>query len=146
MNISDLLKVSCDDVKVPQPVPVGHYLMNYVRQEAGESSKKKTPYIEMHFTIAGPDENFGDVDMEEVKTTSENWNKKEYKYTFYLTEASLFMFKEFFEFAGIDTIGKNFEELLEELDTNGAQVPAYVFHEQGERMPFAKIKQFYGEE
>ena len=111
VDFNDLLEQNTDEVVAPKPMPSGEYTFVVTRYEMDKSSQKQTPFIRYYLrpTAAGDD-----VDEEMLEQVS-NWQQKELKATFYLTENSMFMLKNFLKDAcEIEVEGKQFKELIPE--------------------------------
>lgn len=105
-----LLGQTADSVEKPKPMPNGTYQFNIKSHEFGESSKKGTPFVEFKCSPMQPLE---DVDVEALGQVK-NWQAKEMRLTFYLTEDAIFMLKEFLGHLGMDTAGRTFAEMIPE--------------------------------
>lgn len=104
-NLSALLKTNADDVKRPIPVPDGTYYGVIVKHEIVESGKKKTPGIQYTIRLTHAHE---DVDLSSYEGEISG---KEMRTTFWVSDNSLFMLKEFVESCGLVTEGRTLEEL-----------------------------------
>lgn len=110
-DFNALLDTQADNVEAPKPLPSGEYTFRISSYEMGQSSQKQTPYIRylLQPTAAGDDV---DEDMlEEVG----DWQQKQLRATFYLTDRSMFMLRNFLEGAcQIEVAGRTFKELIPE--------------------------------
>ena len=144
-QFSSVLNKPTSDIQTPQAYPVGSYLCIVDGQATpGESSQKKTPYMELAYKIIQPhsaiDESQlppGGIQGKIIKGMSTR---------FYLTEDSIYRLVEHLERdLGIDKTGKTPGEMLAEAP--GRQVIVHLKHEpsqDGTRMyhnvsGFAKV-------
>lgn len=128
-NISDILNRPAEDVKPPPTLPVGSY--NCIVKglpEQGESSKKKTPYLEFSLQVTSARD---DVDEDEIKAYEADEKTIAgtiIKATYYTTESALFMLTDFLESLGIDfSGGKSISAAIDEAPN--MEVVAYIKHE-----------------
>lgn len=128
LNWDDLASTQLGTVERPPLKPAGHYLANIVgRGEQGTSSKKGTLYIEYPVTVT---EALEDVDREELEAAGGPNFKG--KITFYLTQQSLWRFKEFAAGLGAsDDMGVL--EAAEHIATSGEPFVVEARHEQDQR-------------
>jgi len=126
-DFNELLNQSADDVKAPQPMPAGEYTFSVTRYEFDKSSQKQTPFVRYYLKpMAAGD----DVD-EELLAQVDDWQQKELRATFYLSEKAMFMLKNFLENAcQIETAGRTFKELIPE--AVGCEVSGTVSVQQGQ--------------
>ena len=125
-DFNALLDTNADDVKAPQPLPAGDYTFRVDRYEFGESSQKGTPFVRYMLkpTAAGDD-----VDEEMLAEVGE-WQQKDMRATFYLSERAMFMLRNFLENAcEIEVEGRTFKELIPE--AVGCEVEGTVTVQQG---------------
>jgi len=94
-DFRDMLSRNTGEVERPKPIPVGTYLMTVLRHETGESSLKKTPFVRFFFRLQSPGE---DVDQELLP---ENWQTRELRTEFYITEDALFLLSDFLTACGL---------------------------------------------
>lgn len=135
-NFAALLSKSADEVEKPKTMPMGTYTFAVLEHEMGESSQKKTPFVQ--FTVS-PRAALEDVD-EEALAEVKDWQGRKMRVTFYLTDDSIFRLKDFMEHCGIDLSGRTLAEGIPE--TQGAMFNGYVNHESSQNDPndfFAKI-------
>lgn len=137
-KFEDILSKAPSDVKPPTVLPPGEYLcvvQGMPRRD--KSAKKETPYLEYALVVqqaldsaleAGADAVEGGVVGKVIKAT------------YYLTDNSLFMLKEFFENCGLDVdAAETLQELVDQ--PNGSQVIATIRHEASDdgKRTFAKL-------
>ena len=115
VDFRTLMAKPLDEVKAPPPLPNGTYHGILSKFNFAESRDKKTPYCEYSIQLTGP----GD-DIEASEVSDVDWSKKQLRKTFYLTEDSLYRFKEFLESLGLATAGKTIDSLIQ--DTLNMQV------------------------
>ena len=135
-DFNALLDKQVDKAERPKPTPAGTYTFAVKKHEFGESKQKKTPYVEFTVGLIAPGQ---DVDQAELSQV-ENWNQREMRLTFYLTEDSLFRLREFSEHCGLDISGKTFSQIIPDL--TGCQFTGMVEHQVSTRNPgdvFANI-------
>jgi hypothetical protein len=113
MNLASLLNTSADEAKRPVPFNDGTYYGSITAHKFVESRQKKTPGVEYTIVLTHADD---DVDLtgydEKGEAVQLDPNGKEFRTTFWLTENSLFMLKEFIESCGLETSGRSFQELI----------------------------------
>ena len=119
-DLDSLLETSADSIEPPKALPAGTYVLQIGQHSFGESSQKKTPYVEYSAVPVDHDE---DVDTEELEEF-QNWREKNLRLRFYLSPAALFRVKQFLEIVGLDTSGKSLKELIPQ--AQGAQIKGYV--------------------
>lgn len=125
-DFNELLDTPADSVRVPVPLPAGEYRFRVDNYELDRSSQKQTPYVRY---LLKPLEAGEDVD-EDLLAECENWQNKTLRATFYLTENSTFMLKEFLEEAcGIDVTGRTLKEVIPE--AKGCEVIGTVTQQEG---------------
>lgn len=130
-DFNDLLDTNLDDVKAPVPLPIGTYSFTVKNYELDKSSQKQTPFVRF---LVNPTAAHDDVD-EDMLAEVENWQQKNLRATFYLTDAALFMLKNFLEEAcGLDVAGKTIKELIPE--AVGCDVVGYVTQQEGNNGPY----------
>lgn len=117
-DFAQLLSKRADEVKRPAPLPIGMFKFVVKKKEFGTSSKKHTPYV--RFTAA-PVEYASDVEESDLP---EDWQKKEYRHDFYLTDDAMFLLTDFCEACGLSVEGRGFDELVEEIP--GSEFWCYV--------------------
>ena len=137
-NFASILDQKAEDVKAPPLLPTGSYLtVVQGLPETGQSSKKQTDFFKFTHRIVQP---LDDVDHDELEAAfPEGVAGKTVANTFYLTENSLFMLKQFVENCGIDMTGKTMRQCVDELPN--CEVVINIRHrptQDGTRM-FAEI-------
>lgn len=113
VNLAALLSTTADTAKRPVPFNDGTYYGTVKSYQIVESKEKKTPGVEYTVTLThaadGVDLTGFDEDNQQVTL---NPAGKEFKTTFYLTENSLFMLKDFIKSCGIEIEQRTFQELI----------------------------------
>ena len=110
----------------PPVTPEGDYLAVIKGKSYGQSSKKKTPFVEFQYGIVNPmpsvpEEALDGVDLSKVKLRDQ----------FYLTEDAMFRLREFFE-----TVGCLMDTTRESIDAaTGQQVVVTIGHETSDADP-----------
>lgn len=136
-KFSDILDRSPEEFERPKPVPQGTYqFLIKGMPEFGESNKKKTPYVRFTCEIIGVGD---DVDEDELKAYGDNPIGKTMRHDFYLTESSTYRLREFIEHLGIESKGRSFNALFDEVP--GSQFNGTIRHEASEdgQSVFARI-------
>lgn len=139
VDFTSLLEKKLDDVEAPALLPQGSYIMTIAGYRTGESTKKKTPYVEFDLKISSA---MDDVDQEELAKVK-NLQDKTLKTQFYLNEDALFRLKDFCKKTGVPTEGKSFTEILSEIA--GAQLIGIVNHRvnpENTDQVFAEVRSF----
>jgi hypothetical protein len=128
-NFSALLQTNTSEIEKPKPMPAGHYQFNIVGHEFGQSSQKKTDYVQFNVNplAAG-----SDVD-EDLLAQVKNWQGKKMNVKYYITEDALWRLVEFLNMIGLDTEGRSLEELIPE--TVNMQCWAYIKNEISTKNP-----------
>lgn len=126
-DFGSILDRQGSEIERPKPLPQGSYLCvvkGLPRHD--KSAKKQTPYVE--YTLQ-PLQALDDVDAEALAEIGGLENKT-IKATFYLTEASAFMLKDFLAHCGVDVEGQTLRAAIEEAPN--CQVIAHMKHEASE--------------
>jgi len=118
----------------PPTVPEGEYLVVIREKKFGQSSQKKTPFVEFSYGIVSPmasvpEEALSGVDLSKAKLRDE----------FYLTEDAMFRLRDFLEMIGC-TEGSTRDAIESAI---GQQIIVTVGHETSSRDPsrvFANIR------
>lgn len=141
-DMTDLMNMRRGEAKRPVTAPPGHYsllITDYTYPVY--SSQKKTKGIEIEFELEAPDK---DVNLENFEGGWGELAGKKLKNTFYLTEASLFMYEDFLAALFGDSWNGTFGEAMPRL--KGSRVKGKVVHEmigEGDQArPIAKLKNF----
>lgn len=109
MSYKDLMAKRTEEVKAPKAMPVGTFTFLILRHEIGQSRKKKTDQVEF---FVRPVSFEADVDEGEIKEVP-NWQQREMRKTFYITENALHRLRDFFvTVLGPDAEGRSLEECL----------------------------------
>ncbi len=120
-DFNDLLAKPTDDIKKPEPLPVGSYLGSIVKYEFAEAKTpkdKENPVkavAEMSILL---NEALDDVDPEDLAMFLASGAKisgRKYSHTFWLTADALYRVVEFAASLGIETSGKTLGEIFPEL-------------------------------
>lgn len=141
-TFSSLLSTRGDTVEKPKPIPAGNYFLTIKGHELGQSKQKKTPFVKILFLINGPGDDV-DQDQLEVFGGVQKLMTKPIDTDFYLTEDSLFRFKDFIEGPCAIAMGeRSFGEVLPELV--GTQLLGQIGHEasQDGQQIYTKLKAF----
>jgi len=110
----------------PPVAPEGEYLLVIKGKSYGQSSQKKTPFVEFQYGVVDamasvPEEALDGIDLAKIKLRDQ----------FYLTEDAMFRLREFFE-----TVGCLQETTRESIDAAvGQQVVATIGHETSDKDP-----------
>lgn len=129
-NIAALLDRAPTDVERPKPLPAGSYhCIIKGLPEHGKSSKKQTPFVKFNLQ---PTSAMEDVDEEALADwmkrpdgTSRTLADAIIDGTFYVTEGSLFMLKDFLEHTKAE--GETLRTQIEQ--AQNSEVIAYIKHE-----------------
>jgi hypothetical protein len=120
----------------PPTAPEGEYLLVIKSKTYGQSSQKKTPFVEFGYGVISampsvPEEALENIDLTKVK----------FRDQFYLTEDAMYRLREFFEIVGCLQ-----ETTRESIDASiGCQVVATIGHETSTNDPsrvFANIRSY----
>jgi hypothetical protein len=139
-NFTDILNKPADEIKPMPTLPMGSYHTVVIGlPEQGESSKKKTPFLKFTHKIIAP---LSDVDPDaiaEFEADGEKIAGQDVDNTFYITDKSANMLKEFIINCGVDLSGKSMAEGLEEVPNT--EVIISIKHETSDdgRRVFAKV-------
>lgn len=141
VDLGNLLKQEVEKAERPKPLPVGTYHMLIGTHRFGESTKKKTPYVEFSMTFVGAGK---DVDLEALAAVEEQKPLKERELgaTFYLTDSAMYRLKEFLIELGLEIGGgRTFEDAIPE--TRGQMVDVLIKHSfSDEGNAFAEIDSY----
>lgn len=127
-TFEEILSMPSHEVKRPPPMPPGVYLCSVQSSREGESTNKKTPYIE--YTLK-PLQPYKDVDEDELEQSGGLENRT-LRATFYVNEGEQpWRLRKFLDDCGLEGGGKKspipmFERARSAV---GCQVLAYVHHE-----------------
>jgi hypothetical protein len=142
-SFESILDTAAEDVERPVPLPEGTYETIIQGMPAhGESTKKKTPYVEFTHKIVAALDDVDPTALDEVGGIAD----KTIKNTYYTTPQSLFMLTDFLEACGIDNTGRTIRQMLD--DTPNASVRILVKHEpseDGQRI-FARVNRAFKSE
>src|SRR5215471_5233957 len=135
-DFNELLDRDPTTFERPPTAPEGEYLCVIESKQYGQSSQKKTPFVEFRFKPSAPLESvppelIADIDLTKVKFRDE----------FYLTPEAMFRLREFFE-----TVDCVMETTRESIDAAvGQQVVVTIGHQASTRDPsrvFANVTQY----
>ncbi len=139
-NFTDILNRPSEEIKPPVTLPMGSYHTVVMGlPEQGQSSKKKTDFLKFVHKIIAP---LDDVDPDAIKEFEQNGESiagQEIDNTFYITDKSANMLKEFLLNCGVELEGRSMAEGLE--DVPNAEVIIFIKHEasdDGKRV-YAKV-------
>lgn len=93
-NFADILNKQADQVEAPKQLAPGKYLGTVKSFTTGESTSKKTPYVEFTFVVSQVVDVAPEYREEAEAAVA---TQPETKTTFYLTDKSLFRLVEFLE-------------------------------------------------
>jgi hypothetical protein len=131
-NFSSILDQPASEVKPPPLIPMGTYtalVKGLPRYD--KSTKKGTEFSEHTLQLLQAHDDVDTDALEEIGGLME----KTINVTYYHTEKSLFMLKDFCEACGVDLEGKSLRQAAEE--TPGCQVGVFIKHvpsDDGKRM------------
>lgn len=121
----DILNRNSDDIAPPPVLPQGPYHTIVIGlPEQVVSAQKKTPGLQFVHKIVAPMEG---VDEEAINEIEGGVIGKEIKNTFWITEASAFMLKDFLTHCGIDLEGKTMGAALDEVPNR--EVVVFIKHD-----------------
>jgi hypothetical protein len=132
-DFASLLGQSADEIEKPKPLPMGTFTFQVGEHRFDESAKKKTPFVEFKVTPKVAQEDVDEDLLAEVK----NWQEREMRLTYYLTDDAIWRLKDFLEHCGISTAGRTLGECVPE--TAGALVNGYVKHDVNGEDVYANI-------
>ncbi len=122
-DLSALLDSNPENFVAPPTLPEGEYVWIIMDHQFGQSSKKKTDQVDFQLAVQQPLDSVDADELEGIDLT-----KAKTKATFYLTEAALFMLREFLEKAGC--MAGSFKESIDA--SKGQTIVGTVRHRQGE--------------
>lgn len=128
-NFNAILDKQVESAERPKPMPTGTYTFIVKSHTFDESSQKKTPFVRFMCSPMAPGEDVDPAALAEI----ENWNQKEMKLDFYLTDDAIYRLREFAEQCGIGISGRTFADIIPEL-TN-TQFLGEVGHEISKKNP-----------
>jgi hypothetical protein len=136
-TFESILDTPADAVERPKPLPTGTYTAIVQGLPVhGESSKKKTPFVQFTYAITDAGE---DVDLDELAEMG-GIADKTMKDTYYTTADALFRLTDALENMGIDLEGKTVRQAIDE--TPNCELKIVVGHrasEDGQQI-FAEVK------
>lgn len=127
-NFQDILNRPSEDIKPPAVLPMGSYHTIVVGlPEQGQSSKKKTDFLKFTHKIIAPLDDVDPDTIAEFQQDGETIAGQEVDNTFYITEKSANMLKEFIINCGVDLTGRSIAEGLD--DVPNSEVIINIKHE-----------------
>lgn len=124
-SFEDILNQPTEDVNAPPVLPPGPYHTIVTGlPERGESREKKTPSLTFVHKIVAP---LDGVDEEALAQIDGGVVGKEIKNTFYITQNSAFMLKDFLANCGIDLEGKTLAGAVDEVPNR--EVVIFIKHD-----------------
>jgi len=124
------LDTPADEIEAPKPLPAGDFTFTVASWDQGESSRKGTPFIVYYLKPTSPGDDVDEDMLEKV-----DWQSKQLRATFYLTQNAMFMLRNFLENAcGLDIKGSTLKELIPE--AIGAEVVGTVSVQEGNNGSF----------
>jgi hypothetical protein len=118
-DFNALLDKQADDIKAPQPLPLGTFVLLVTGKEFGQSSQKKTPYVRFLFR---PQQAEADVDPATLEGV--DLSSVKLRDDFYLTDPAMYRLVNFIKACGIQTEGRRLMDLVN--STEGAYVKAHI--------------------
>lgn len=107
-DFRDILSKPIESVEKPRALPAGTYHGRIDKYALGESREKKTPQCDVFLTILAPGDDVPAEMLEGVK-----YQGKTVRKTYYLTDDSLYRFRELLEsIHGDEAKGRTLHELL----------------------------------
>lgn len=139
-NFQDILNRPSEEIKPPPVIPMGSYHTIVMGlPEQGQSSKKKTDFLKFTHKIIAPLDDVDPDAIAEFQADGETLVGQEIENTFYITDKSANMLKEFILNCGVDLTGKSMAEGLDEVPN--AEVIVHMKHEASEdgKRVFSKV-------
>lgn len=134
-DFTSLLNAPVDSAERPKPLPTGTYTFVIKGHGFDKSKNKQTPFVRFMCSPVAPGE---DVD---TAALPDNWQTKEMRLDFYLTQDAMFRLREFLENLGMNTSGRPFSQVIPE--TTNATFLGTVVHKFNQQKPneppFAEI-------
>jgi len=135
VDFNALLSTKVEETQKPKPMPVGTYVSSITRHEFGESKNKKTPYVRFFHKPLSP---MPDVDTEALNALP-NWQDKEFRNDFYLTDDAMFRLRDFLENSlKMPVAGMTYSEMIPA--TTGMSCLVKIKHEINGEDIFATIE------
>ena len=131
MDFNAILSKPAAAVERPKPLPAGTFRFICGPHTFGQvNNEKQTPYVRITVKPVEPKE---DVDVDLLRQ-SPNWNQKEMRLDYYLTEDALWRLTEFLEkHLQIESGGRTISEMLE--DVQGRAFLGTVIHQPNKKKP-----------
>jgi hypothetical protein len=139
-KFEDILNMNSDDIKPPAVLPMGSYHTVLIGlPEQGESSKKKTPFLKFQHKIVAAMDDVDPDALAEFQAEGETVSGQVIDNTFYITEKSANMLKEFMVNCGLEMSGRSMAEAIDDLPNR--EVGIHIKHEASEdgKRVFSKI-------
>jgi len=139
-NFTDILNRPSEEIKPPVTLPMGSYHTVVMGlPEQGQSSKKKTDFLKFVHKIIAPLDDVDPDAIAEFQQDGEMIAGQEIDNTFYITDKSANMLKEFLLNCGVSLEGRSMAEGLE--DVPNTEVIIFIKHEASDdgKRTFAKV-------
>jgi len=139
-NFTDILNRPSEEIKPPVTLPMGSYHTIVMGlPEQGQSSKKKTDFLKFVHKIIAPLDDVDPDAITEFQQDGEMIAGQEIDNTFYITDKSANMLKEFLLNCGVSLEGRSMAEGLE--DVPNSEVIIFIKHEASDdgKRTFAKV-------
>jgi hypothetical protein len=108
-DLNSLLSKPLDSFTPPPTLPAGTWKGIIGPYSYDKSAKKKTDFVRYLLNITGPGDDIDEGDLEGVE-----WNGKQLKKDFYLTQDALFRLTDFISSLGIEILGRSVTEMIPE--------------------------------
>lgn len=95
VNFQDILNTRADTIEAPKSLPPGKYHASVKSFEPGVSTQKKTPYVEVKFSVLAPLDIPGDQEEDASQALSKG--PIEMRTSYYLSEKAMFRIVDFLE-------------------------------------------------
>ena len=130
-QFADILDKPATEIDRPKPLPVGEYVWTIQGLPRYDKSKEKqTPFYEFTCKAASALDSVDDEALKEWATKSDGQMRAltdfSTRYTFYITEDSLYRLQEFLVHCGIDGDGKTTRQCIDE--TPNCQFVGAIVH------------------
>ncbi len=128
MSYKDLLKARPQEIKAPEPIPPGPYKVRVASYEFTKAGQKQNDCIVFTLNLLEPGD---EVDPARLAAAEEDRKRAKPKHTIYITEASLWVLKEFLT----DVLKIDEKDSLEEMvpETVGKEFIAIFTEQQSQR-------------
>ena len=112
-DFRQLLSTPMDDIKRPPPLPAGTYHGVVASHEFGESSSKKTPFVQYNLALISPGDDVDQDTFSEAISVLE-LSKRNFFVKYYLTDGAKYRVKDFLESVGVTWTGRSLGECIPE--------------------------------